>query len=236
MTHKPLRVLNAVDSSDLPRPDAPAFLQPRAPVERNPCRSCLADCCRQFYVHLSAYEAARLSCVLALPLDAFLDVQPFESYDEAVGLQPYHAIELDRGPSRLAFKRQADGGCVFLWHAGRRGRCGVHPLRPGLCRQYPFDVEWGDERFAVGNDNLCGSQWTSDEARAADIADSLTAWRADLEKDRVLVEEWNGGEREDRSLAAFGSFVIERCVADFGVTTEDVVGRVPKRLGERFSS
>jgi Fe-S-cluster containining protein len=41
---------------------------------------------------------------------------------------------LETTPSGLAVKNKPGGGCIF----NEQGRCGIHPVKPRICRDWPF--------------------------------------------------------------------------------------------------
>jgi Fe-S-cluster containining protein len=80
------------------------------------CRQC-GDCCAgRGGIHLQPQEVEEMAALLKLPVEEFC-----RRYLESSDLGP-----------RLA---TANGVCVFL---GEGNLCRVHPVKPFICRQWPF--------------------------------------------------------------------------------------------------
>lgn len=86
------------------------------------CKRC-AKCCRD------ASERERR--ILLLPLEAKQIAKtvgfPLESFCRKTGLQPF-ALEM---------KKDSEGNCIFL----KGNECQIYPIRPLICRFYPFWLE-----------------------------------------------------------------------------------------------
>ena len=50
----------------------------------------------------------------------------------------------DKQPYRFEMKKQADGKCLFLKSEG----CRIYDLRPLICRFYPFELKFDDDKQA----------------------------------------------------------------------------------------
>ncbi len=111
-----------------------------------PCHRC-GVCCERWQPLLTPGDTARLAAHLGMPITSF--------QAEYTTAYPFSADE------RLL--RRAGSGCVFLRYepdtAGadgiRRAACAVHPMRPGVCRDWMagFDKKecvQGLERFTAG--------------------------------------------------------------------------------------
>jgi Fe-S-cluster containining protein len=66
--------------------------------------------------------------------------------DAPIGLRDFPSIETEQGPAYLALKKLQSGECMFL----QENRCMIHPVRPGVCKSFPFvfrkekdQVFWG---------------------------------------------------------------------------------------------
>jgi hypothetical protein len=90
-------------------------LEPKSSVFQ--CRQC-GDCCAgRGGIHVKPREVEEMAALLALPVAEFC-----RRYVEASGLGPRLTV--------------ADhGSCVFLLEGNL---CRVHPVKPFICRQWPF--------------------------------------------------------------------------------------------------
>lgn len=82
---------------------------------------CCGNCCRwPGTVSATDDELNRIAKLLGISLDQFI--------------QDYMQLSPDR--SKLIFKDNDDGACIFLNH---EGRCNIYPERPQQCRTFPYD-------------------------------------------------------------------------------------------------
>ena len=79
------------------------------------CTRC-GDCCRGFGgTYLAGDDILNISRHISVAPDRFV------------------ADFCERSGSRLVLRQRPDGYCVF-WD----GLCGIHPVKPRMCRQWPF--------------------------------------------------------------------------------------------------
>ena len=83
-------------------------------VENWFCIAC-GDCCKEFKVPLSAYEATRLASIFGYE---YLEL----------GLRGYY------------LKKRQDKRCVFQVYSNGRWICGIQGLKPLACRLWPFII------------------------------------------------------------------------------------------------
>jgi lysine-N-methylase len=117
------------------------------PVIQNwDCHGC-GECCREYEVHVTAAERARIAA------------QGWEN-DQAIRDTP---LFVRTGPWwRRKWRlntRQSDDGCVFL---NEQGRCRIHarfggPAKPLACRVYPFTLNPAGDHWRVGIRFACPS-------------------------------------------------------------------------------
>ncbi|AEH25068.1 YkgJ family cysteine cluster protein [Pyrococcus yayanosii] len=103
------------------------------------CLFCL-DCCRGRHVYLTLADIGRIS-------KAGHDLQDFVT------------LSVEGGKVRFVLSvREWDLGCIF--HNPETGRCTIHPVRPLICRIYPFMVSRkpigveGEEPVELGDAKL----------------------------------------------------------------------------------
>lgn len=150
----------------------------RLPLVSDPatsaCAGCAGDCCLSHVVPLSGYDLWRLCRGLGTPWDALAEL--------AEERHPLHfGFRLDRSTVHFHFrlKRRASGACGLLLELpGGHRRCGVHALRPGACRAYPFTARDADpEAIAIGGHAICPPE------RAARYLAAAPAMRPLLDED-----------------------------------------------------
>lgn len=176
------------------------------PVERStdPCPSCPATCCHAV-VHVTIVEAARIATALTLPFSRFVRAV---AVDPPRAFEPSAVVVIDGVERRLAFVETNEAHrCVFLHDVGESRRCSIHPLRPGICRQYPFKLKRGRLRVDVGTEAYCPTGWLWNDATVAAQDRHLDAWLADRKRDARLAAAWN--EQGGGSLDALCRFAIE---------------------------
>jgi Fe-S-cluster containining protein len=228
-----LEVLNARPAAEWER-----FKRvPRAliPIEHsiNPCIGCRAHCCHHI-LHLSAFEAVRIACVLTLPPEEFVDAEAWTRPDRDIGVPVLHPIRTDAGPVRLRLKQQEDKACAFLYSIAGKGRCGAYAARPGVCRIYPFEIEDEIGRVRVGTTDYCEQAWLFDDDTVAGLERSVADWRADLSRDRELVARWNRGTRAERSLGAFYRWAVAELADELGGDLEAIYPPPRRTFGSRL--
>ena len=157
-----------------------------ADTQSEPCDGCHGDCCLAYDVPLSGRDLARLCDGLGA---AWTDVARLEP---VTGFSGYR---LDRSGARFAFylRRAAEGACAFLVGEGGHRRCGVHALRPDVCRIYPLRLDRGAPGGVVLADHIVCPE--ERRARYAGIAHrlslALAADAAELALEDEARERWD---------------------------------------------
>jgi Fe-S-cluster containining protein len=208
----------------------PRFLQP-VQFSMEPCTRCPGHCCSAT-IRLSAWEAFRIALLLGITIESMTTLEPV-----ADGEKPppqSHPFRLDDG--RFIFTlRHADSGydrCVFVMDLDGRGRCGVHALRPGACRIFPFEVEMEGRHLWVGTQAPCPTKWLQDDTTPQKVLADVDAWDADLARDKELVSKWNRGRRKDRSFNAFSAFMVRALAPELGKDPEEILAPPKRGLGK----
>ena len=170
----------------------------------SPCTHCPAPCCATLRARLTTVEAVRISSTLAVPLD--------DVVDRVAGAQHHHPwftvpIPLWDGPVTLALRQPEGNGCTFLFDVGARGRCAIHPLRPGVCRVYPYTFREGTQRTDVGDVTLCPTGWAVDDAAERAVRRDVAAWRADIAREAELVARFSRRKKQHRTWEAWTALV-----------------------------
>ncbi len=135
------------------------------------------------------------------------------------GFAPYAFSLGGRGRYLLRLRRRGRA-CAFL-RPSPGGRCGIHPVRPDVCRCYPFQGRGGE--LVPVRQMLCPRPWPLDDTAAAAFQ---AAWAAKVRhffQHQAFLESWHEDElprRRGASLppmaerrAALLVFLAERAAA-----------------------
>jgi len=103
-----------------------------------PCRDCTQSCCSEFTVFITPFDLRRIAGPLELPPERL--ATPIQFTSRNADYRPYSFSLGGRRRYLLTLRRQR-GKCHFLLRFGKYGRCGIHALRPQMCRCYPYSAE-----------------------------------------------------------------------------------------------
>lgn len=190
----------------------------------NPCAICPGRCCH-LNVKVSLPEALRYTATYRLPVFAALDLVASD--------HPRRAFRLDRdrrlmdvqdgwmGKAELRLRRSESGACHALVDAAGFKRCGIYPVRPSLCRLYPFS--WESEDAQGGPEMiLCPTPYaltpSAERQFLVDVEEGLAAWKLHEE----VVAEWNARKTEP-SVEAFLQFALPKVGEVIGMDPSPVL-------------
>lgn len=234
MPHPRLRILSMPDLDEARgAANLPRALQ-RHSHSTHPCGACNAACCRTASVELTTVEALRLAFGALLSLDAVVQRMSVPAGEARTPRLASRPIPLVDGAVVLRLRHSVLGGCTFITHVLDQSRCGVHALRPGVCRFYPFHFQAGGQNYQVGNGSLCPTQWVRTDALETALARDVRQWRKDLRMEARLLKQWKaaGGARGQwHHYAAFAMAFAQR---EMGLSAPVVVERQGRGLGKRL--
>jgi len=124
------------------------------PAHGSPCAACATLCCGAFRIFLSPFDLVRLSRALELPPECIC--LPVQLCAENADHAPW-SFSLGEEERFLIGLRRKSGHCLFLMNLSGNRRCGVHALRPLVCRSYPWRVE--HRRLHRVRQWLCPTDW-----------------------------------------------------------------------------
>lgn len=113
------------------------------PLPAFPCRDCAQSCCAEFTIFLTPFDLRRIAGPLELEVGKLAAMVPLTRAHR--DYSPYAFSLGSRRRFLLTLKRRRTG-CLFLLRIGTLGRCGIHALRPRMCRCYPYSAEDGEIR------------------------------------------------------------------------------------------
>ena len=172
---------------------------PNQSIQDYPCTSCHTNCCKEYTIFVNAHDIYKISVGLGLDPENFLEI--YGAKEDACGIQ------IEEGLVDLALK-QKDDTCTFLIKFGNNFRCGIHDLKPGVCKSYPFQLK--DGKLVQMDDKMCPVNW----GVAKEFETMMTTH---LKKDENewkfyydLILEWNAICQPNAPLSKFLRFLIDR--------------------------
>jgi Fe-S-cluster containining protein len=152
------------------------------------CKSCGGRCCRNVYVAVTVFDAWRIAAKLRLPWTQFVDP-----------MNPG-----PRGPMGLALRKNAsdDTACTFLGEAEAGSLCSIYPVRPQICRVYPFTA-FRDVLEVPGNVRCTQSDWDLSLIDPAQIGREVALYRAEEDGQHRLIDVWDACDHTDRTFECF---------------------------------
>ena len=184
------------------------------PLPAFPCRDCTQSCCAEFTVFITPFDLRRIAATLELPPDRL--VTPIPCARGNAGYRPYSFSLGGRRRFLLSLRRRR-AGCPFLLRFGKLGRCGIHPLRPQMCRCYPYSAEDGEIREIA--QSRCPPGKVLSPSDRSEIREAFAAMTGDFLLYKEFLDLWhdrrlpqlrqeNGFRRDSPSaLAAFLAFM-----------------------------
>ncbi len=175
----------------------------------NPCSKCEVSCCSAYSVFVAFQDLIPIARTLKIPFLRFAGFTLFEKSNDCYS--PY-AFYLGKGKKFLLNLRKKygrppktspsvrftgtrpslDGRCVFLMRFGKTGRCGIHGMRPMVCRCYPFFEENGNLTEVPGK--LCPVEWIPGKRDSISFKRDLKKFHSNYRKFGKLVYLWNNVE------------------------------------------
>jgi Fe-S-cluster containining protein len=177
------------------------------------CARC-GKCCISFGVCITPFDILRIASATGRKPDEFV-----MSIPEPPGRQRTEPAILLEGERSLivlrwkapdgagmagtapAHRSAMQGGRVCLFHSSEG--CTIYPVRPMLCRTYPFVMERG--RLADVRSRSCPSAWKPEDADGY-VADT-ERYAGEVEAYCEIAEKWNR-ENPQGTLAQFIEFAL----------------------------
>ncbi|MFZ2958834.1 MAG: YkgJ family cysteine cluster protein [Candidatus Ozemobacteraceae bacterium] len=155
--------------------------------KQTPCAACVANCCGAFRIFLSPFDLYRLSDTLCVP--AVKLCLPVQLCAENADHLPW-SFSLGEEERFLLSLRRRSNHCLFQMNVGGMRRCGVHAIRPLVCRGYPF--HWDGRRLNRVRQFLCPAEWVLTSNERAEWMDLLSRRMSqELFQYEAFLETWH---------------------------------------------
>ena len=166
----------------------------------NPCSKCEVSCCSAYSVFVAFQDLIPITRTLKIPFLRFAGFTLFEKSNDCYSPYAFYLgqgkkflLNLRKKSGRLAkTSLSLDGRCVFLMQFGKTGRCGIHGMRPMVCRCYPFLEENGNLTEVPGK--LCPVEWLPGKRDSISFKSDLKKFHSNYRKFGKLVYLWNNVE------------------------------------------
>lgn len=167
-----------------------------------PCASCAANCCSSYSVWITPFDAMDISKALEINFEDFLTVEETDN-------EYYYFRLADNRKYALRLKTRGNLECIFLLTINGHNRCGIHSIRPYVCRCYPYDLDKNTDQPFVMDNILCQSGWNSSEEQRNMFREDLLNFNNRWEKTAEFYGFWNESEPEK----SWGDFI--KCLTIF---------------------
>jgi len=141
------------------------------------CTRCGA-CCTSFGVCVTPADIHRISSATAMQPSEFIDM--VQDYPGRERTEP--ALRIDGEMQILVLKRSPSNVCFFY----SPECCKIYPLRPFLCRTYPFKKGMKDM-----HSRACPSGWMPEGEEKKQYEKDIKDYEKELKSFQKFAEEWN---------------------------------------------
>lgn len=159
------------------------------------CTKCGA-CCRDEFllVTVTGGDIVKISAILGLGAEDLLKALDFYITSEAatvpIGLERIPSIATERGLAFMALKKMENGDCIFL----KEDLCMIHPVRPLVCRSFPFVFNESDGERTWGisaKEEICPGLGTGPQISETDLEELADGILPGMQLYREFAKEWN---------------------------------------------
>lgn len=171
------------------------------------CARCNAKCCKDYAVHLTGADVARLR----ERVEGFEWLRAMKTGDlrKPPAAQAFFIFEKSGiGEYFLFLKRNKKEECVFL---GKENECLAYEARSRVCRIYPFiENEQGKLEYKSGC--RCPGKWKLSEREAREFKENVEMHQQELKEYGKICREWNATRAKKGSVKKFVEFLLEKTV------------------------
>jgi len=168
------------------------------------CVKC-GECCRQkeLIVTVTGRDIAHLSSTLGMAAPELLRALDFyvlpENGTAPKGLRDIPLLKTESGMAYMALRKMESGDCIFL----KDNQCMIHPIRPFVCRTFPFvfrdvdgEVKWG---FSSMKD-ICPGIGEGSKVTEQELVELCMGALEDLAIYREFAKTWNETAAEPTAI------------------------------------
>ena len=99
---------------------------------------------------MTGSDIVRIASALGLNSNEMLKAVDFyilsNGMPTPIGLEQIPSVKTENGPAYIALKKMDTGDCIFL----KDDLCMIHPVRPVVCRSFPFTFNDSDGEWSWG--------------------------------------------------------------------------------------
>ena len=184
---------NTPENYQAQRGSKPRFLNVLQASEA-PCLDCTAYCCRARVI-INVPDLVRLAGPLGIHPHSLCDLTEADSRNG-------EPVLIGDTPKHMILRKAEDDHCQLLMTVDGNRRCGVHGIRPGICRIYPFSYQRGATKYELGH-VMCPTEWLMTPQRQNAALDDVETYEQDRVVDRRIVRAFNERPADARTPAAF---------------------------------
>jgi Fe-S-cluster containining protein len=201
------------------RQQLPRFLNVVA-AHPQPCIGCHGNCCTARVV-LNVCDLVRLAAPLGMHPSSLCDLSECDSRNG-------EPILIGDTAKHMCLRKRDDDLCALLLDVDGQHKCGVHAIRPGICRMYPFSYARGLTIYQMGH-VVCPKKWVLSDERRDRVLDDIEAHEQDRAVDRRIVKAWNQRPAETRTVAGFWMYAMEAAGEALGVDVGFLTDKGPRQ-------
>jgi len=170
----------------------------------NPCRKCMAGCCKKYSVCLTGHDVARL-VKATYNLDWIDSIYAEDTNPEIA--RPFSLYENGKVERYLLCLRMTEeDSCIFL---GKDNLCKVYETRPMICRIYPFNQRLS-EKLEYKENIRCPIEWRLKGEEVEQFLEDIEQNKKELEEYGGLCNEWNSALTPEKTLSDFIKFILAK--------------------------
>lgn len=159
------------------------------------CQHCGA-CCRQpnLIVTVTGKDILRIATALGLNASETINALDFYLIDNETsfpeGMRDIPPIMTEKGLAYVAIRKMEDGACIFL----DDNKCMIYPVRPAVCRTFPFTFQMKDDGLRWGISalsHICPGLGKGEYIDKSDLQELGRETINELSYYVEFVEKWN---------------------------------------------
>jgi len=173
-------------------------------LPRFECTKCGA-CCRDEFllVTVTGSDIVRIAAVLGLSPNEMLKALDFYVVSDGeptpIGLDKFPSVATEGGLSFIALRKMENGDCVFL----KEHLCMIHPVRPVVCRSFPFIFGESDGQRTWGlsaKKEICPGLGTGPQTSEIELEELADTILPDIQIYQEFTKKWNDNQLSPNAL------------------------------------